>query len=95
MVSKPDPLLRALTTILSPFVCLSWICAYAGVIVAILLLVTICAIYFYYYIKFKICKSGSRSQDSELVIGFFHPYCDAGGGGERVLWCGIRAIQKR
>ena len=28
-------------------------------------------------------------------LGFFHPYCDAGGGGERVLWCAIRAIQKR
>ena len=30
-----------------------------------------------------------------LFSGFFHPYCDAGGGGERVLWCAIRAIQKR
>lgn len=30
-----------------------------------------------------------------LFLGFFHPYCDAGGGGERVLWCAIRAIQKR
>lgn len=29
------------------------------------------------------------------VIGFFHPYCNAGGGGERVLWCAIRAIQQR
>ncbi|KAI8816796.1 GDP-Man:Man(3)GlcNAc(2)-PP-Dol alpha-1,2-mannosyltransferase [Fimicolochytrium jonesii] len=27
------------------------------------------------------------------VLGFFHPYCDAGGGGERVLWSAIRAIQ--
>lgn len=25
-----------------------------------------------------------------LVIGFFHPYCNAGGGGERVLWAAIR-----
>ncbi|XP_021371207.1 GDP-Man:Man(3)GlcNAc(2)-PP-Dol alpha-1,2-mannosyltransferase-like isoform X1 [Mizuhopecten yessoensis] len=29
------------------------------------------------------------------VIGFFHPYCNAGGGGERVLWVAIRSIQKR
>ena len=29
------------------------------------------------------------------VVGFFHPYCDAGGGGERVLWCAINAIQSK
>uniref|UniRef100_A0A915PJD4 GDP-Man:Man(3)GlcNAc(2)-PP-Dol alpha-1,2-mannosyltransferase n=1 Tax=Setaria digitata TaxID=48799 RepID=A0A915PJD4_9BILA len=28
------------------------------------------------------------------VIAFFHPYCNAGGGGERVLWCAINAMQK-
>ncbi|KAF7988180.1 hypothetical protein HCN44_007674 [Aphidius gifuensis] len=27
-------------------------------------------------------------------IGIFHPYCNAGGGGERVLWSAIEAIQK-
>ncbi|CAG0916366.1 unnamed protein product [Notodromas monacha] len=30
----------------------------------------------------------------KIVIGIFHPYCDAGGGGERVLWCAIQALQK-
>ncbi|KAI9221349.1 GDP-Man:Man(3)GlcNAc(2)-PP-Dol alpha-1,2-mannosyltransferase [Blastocladiella britannica] len=29
------------------------------------------------------------------LIGFFHPYCNAGGGGERVLWCAVRAVQQR
>ncbi|KAM0428991.1 hypothetical protein ACHAPT_006795 [Fusarium lateritium] len=29
------------------------------------------------------------------VIGFFHPFCNAGGGGERVLWAAIRATQDR
>ncbi|EJT79359.1 hypothetical protein GGTG_04443 [Gaeumannomyces tritici R3-111a-1] len=29
------------------------------------------------------------------VVGFFHPFCNAGGGGERVLWAAIRATQKR
>ncbi|KAK7097661.1 GDP-Man:Man(3)GlcNAc(2)-PP-Dol alpha-1,2-mannosyltransferase-like [Littorina saxatilis] len=29
------------------------------------------------------------------TVAFFHPYCNAGGGGERVLWTAIRAIQKR
>lgn len=30
-----------------------------------------------------------------IVVGFFHPYCNAGGGGERVLWTAIRALQNR
>jgi alpha-1,2-mannosyltransferase len=29
------------------------------------------------------------------IVGFFHPFCNAGGGGERVLWAAIRANQKR
>ncbi|VDK72831.1 unnamed protein product [Litomosoides sigmodontis] len=29
------------------------------------------------------------------VIALFHPYCNAGGGGERVLWCAINAMQKK
>lgn len=29
----------------------------------------------------------------EYAVGFFHPYSNDGGGGERVLWCAIRAIQ--
>jgi len=28
------------------------------------------------------------------VVGFFHPYCNAGGGGERVLWTAIEHIQR-
>ena len=30
-----------------------------------------------------------------VVVGFFHPYCHAGGGGERVLWQAIKALQDR
>ena len=30
-----------------------------------------------------------------VVVGFFHPYCNAGGGGERVLWQSVCALQKR
>ncbi|KAF4972558.1 hypothetical protein FSARC_905 [Fusarium sarcochroum] len=29
------------------------------------------------------------------IVGFFHPFCNAGGGGERVLWAAIRATQDR
>ena len=28
------------------------------------------------------------------ILGFFHPHCDSGGGGERVLWVMIHALLK-
>ena len=28
----------------------------------------------------------------DRVVAFFHPYCDSGGGGERVLWVAIEAV---
>ncbi|ESK97445.1 asparagine-linked glycosylation alpha-mannosyltransferase-like protein [Moniliophthora roreri MCA 2997] len=33
------------------------------------------------------------SSSGKRLVGFFHPYCNAGGGGERVLWTAIAAIQ--
>lgn len=38
--------------------------------------------------------SGPRS-DWNGIVGFFHPFCNAGGGGERVLWAAIRATQQQ
>ena len=35
------------------------------------------------------CRSRSNAR---LVVGFFHPYCNSGGGGERVLWCAVKAL---
>ncbi|KAM0282979.1 hypothetical protein ACHAQH_002790 [Verticillium albo-atrum] len=29
------------------------------------------------------------------IVGFFHPFCNAGGGGERVLWSAVRATQQK
>ncbi|OJD25018.1 hypothetical protein ACJ73_03622, partial [Blastomyces percursus] len=37
----------------------------------------------------------AMEDDWEGIIGFFHPFCNAGGGGERVLWAAVRATQKR
>ncbi|KAJ4269575.1 asparagine-linked glycosylation protein [Fusarium torreyae] len=34
-------------------------------------------------------------KDWDGIVGFFHPFCNAGGGGERVLWAAIRATQDR
>ncbi|RAK82406.1 alpha-1,2-mannosyltransferase ALG11 [Aspergillus fijiensis CBS 313.89] len=40
--------------------------------------------------------AGTRTSDDwNGIIGFFHPFCNAGGGGERVLWEAVRATQKR
>jgi alpha-1,2-mannosyltransferase len=41
----------------------------------------------------KESSSNNRPDDNDVfVIGFFHPYCSAGGGGERVLWKAIQAF---
>ena len=40
-------------------------------------------------------NGGQAPEDWEGVVGFFHPFCNAGGGGERVLWAAIKATQKR
>ncbi|EDV98003.1 GH17189, partial [Drosophila grimshawi] len=38
---------------------------------------------------------GTQSKKDRLYVGIFHPYCNAGGGGERVLWCAVRALQNK
>ncbi|KAL7545124.1 hypothetical protein ACHAWF_014491 [Thalassiosira exigua] len=35
---------------------------------------------------------GDGEDDGVFVVGFFHPHCSAGGGGERVLWKSIEAL---
>ncbi|KAI0066790.1 mannosyltransferase [Artomyces pyxidatus] len=37
---------------------------------------------------------GIASLESKKFVGFFHPYCNAGGGGERVLWTAIALMQR-
>ncbi|OMJ83495.1 hypothetical protein SteCoe_15598 [Stentor coeruleus] len=49
------------------------------------LFLTIFIYFFYFIIRTRI----SRSPKS---IGFLHPYCNSGGGGERVLWTSIKAL---
>lgn len=33
-------------------------------------------------------------RNRKIAVGFFHPYTNDGGGGERVLWCSVKAIQE-
>lgn len=35
------------------------------------------------------------NNDRQKVIGIFHPFCNAGGGGERVLWAAIKSLNDR
>ncbi|KXN82832.1 GDP-Man:Man(3)GlcNAc(2)-PP-Dol alpha-1,2-mannosyltransferase [Leucoagaricus sp. SymC.cos] len=37
---------------------------------------------------------GIPPTESRKIVGFFHPYCNAGGGGERVLWTAIASMQR-
>lgn len=39
-----------------------------------------------------ITRKNKRSDPDVLVIAFFHPYCSAGGGGERVLWKMVQVL---
>lgn len=40
---------------------------------------------------FTVVKSRRRRS---YAVGFFHPYTNDGGGGERVLWCAVKGIQE-
>ncbi|MCJ1279103.1 asparagine-linked glycosylation protein [Puttea exsequens] len=41
------------------------------------------------------CNGSQAPEDWRGIIGFLHPFCNAGGGGERVLWAAIKATQQR
>ena len=88
---KSDPLLTVAQYILWPIVTLSYISAYIGLILSCILCFTSFLSILCLKLKFRL----RTKESTDRVIAFFHPYCDAGGGGERVLWCGIRAIQRR
>ncbi|XP_043854744.1 GDP-Man:Man(3)GlcNAc(2)-PP-Dol alpha-1,2-mannosyltransferase isoform X2 [Dromiciops gliroides] len=83
---------------LSKFLRLFYSFLLPGLIISILL--CICLIIVLWRIRMELRKkkksmSAYRSKKNQMVIAFFHPYCNAGGGGERVLWCALRALQKK
>ncbi|XP_046475881.1 GDP-Man:Man(3)GlcNAc(2)-PP-Dol alpha-1,2-mannosyltransferase [Neodiprion pinetum] len=47
------------------------------------------------YVRIHFAKNRAGRLRKETVVGFFHPYCNAGGGGERVLWAAIKSIQTK
>lgn len=61
---------------------------FVGLILSVLL-------YFNYKRKTQLRIKKRRSSDQKTHVALFHPYCNAGGGGERVLWIAVQAILKR
>ncbi|TDL23341.1 mannosyltransferase [Rickenella mellea] len=39
-------------------------------------------------------RLGITNVDGKSLVGFFHPYCNAGGGGELVLWTAVAFLQR-
>lgn len=64
------------------------ICSICIILIIVALIVTV------HYHKRKFSKIRFNNHKN-LKVGIFHPYCNAGGGGERVLWVALEALQKR
>ena len=45
--------------------------------------------------KYPSCQNESlnKKDNPYFTIGFFHPFCYSGGGGERVLWSAVKILQ--
>lgn len=67
----------------------------------VIALILIFSIFFFIYLKINLVqkRKAYRVEKSinqgAKVVAFFHPYCNAGGGGERVLWAGIKALHQQ
>ncbi|CAG9772198.1 unnamed protein product [Ceutorhynchus assimilis] len=48
----------------------------------------------YYYLKHSF-KLERQKRGDQLSVGIFHPYANAGGGGEKVLWVALRAMLEK
>lgn len=46
-------------------------------------------------LRWHFARKKARNSLETKSVGFFHPYCNAGGGGERVLWRAVEAYQER
>ena len=63
------------------------------VIVAIVVVLVIYQRYVYSKVRTNFIRSIQQHNDDDVyIVGFFHPRCSSGGGGERVLWKAVQAI---
>lgn len=49
----------------------------------------------FFLLRWKYTSQKLKSRSNKLRVGVFHPYCNAGGGGEKVLWVALAAMKKR
>ncbi|XP_019161636.1 PREDICTED: GDP-Man:Man(3)GlcNAc(2)-PP-Dol alpha-1,2-mannosyltransferase [Ipomoea nil] len=55
-------------------------------------LITVISLVLTPVLRLAVIVLGGR-RNRKKAVGFFHPYTNDGGGGERVLWCAVKAIQ--
>ncbi|XP_054156104.1 GDP-Man:Man(3)GlcNAc(2)-PP-Dol alpha-1,2-mannosyltransferase-like [Oppia nitens] len=67
------------------------------IISVIILSVVIIGLSLKIYVKLVDCRYRSRNglTNDETIVAFFHPFCNSGGGGERVLWVALRALRDK
>ena len=63
---------------------------FVSVAVVLIIAVLVCAVLSRAY--FSSIRKRTCPEKSETVVGFFHPHCFGGGGGERVLWKSVEAL---
>eukprot|EP00088_Acartia_fossae_P062987 TRINITY_DN7649_c0_g1_i9.p1 TRINITY_DN7649_c0_g1~~TRINITY_DN7649_c0_g1_i9.p1 ORF type:complete len:489 (-),score=45.40 TRINITY_DN7649_c0_g1_i9:212-1678(-) len=71
-------------------------CMVLGLGFAVMVLPVLLALFT--FVTYAILKFGvvrRKKRHDKYIVGFFHPYCNAGGGGERVLWRAVRCVQTR
>ncbi|KAI3356300.1 hypothetical protein L3Q82_017196 [Scortum barcoo] len=66
-------------------------CAYLTLVLTLVLLLVLLGVRLWLQGR----RRSRRIRDGGPSVAFFHPYCHAGGGGERVLWCSLRALMNR
>ncbi len=65
---------------------LSTLVIFAGIIVISAIILRISTI-------LRLREAKKKFFANTKIIGFFHPNCDAGAGGEKVLWSAVQALQ--
>lgn len=91
-----DPLWWVFQSMTLPVLNLLSTSAILSLYLALLFLMATLVILTYYYMYFWLKRRRRKEEaDDDQIVGLFHPYCDAGGGGERVLWCAISSFQTR
>ncbi|KAJ1434008.1 hypothetical protein B484DRAFT_478245 [Ochromonadaceae sp. CCMP2298] len=64
----------------------------AATVLATAVMVAWAALRIYFIIRRWKFRQSIGCAAGDVVIAFFHPYCDSGGGGERVLWVAVDAL---